>query len=107
MISELKEKLKACKTVEDFEAVLGSRRQLSDGEANGVVGGASYKDMTPEGFMEYALALTNALGFGVAQDMVQKHLGVNEGYFRMRMLNNLNYEEYWYSMAVDLYGLAQ
>ena len=107
MDKDLLGKIKACKTAEEVKALLGSRIQLSEGEVEQVTGGASYKDLTPEGFMQTALALTNAYGFTVAQDMVKNYLGVADGYFRMRQLCNGNYEQYWYSMAVDLYSLGQ
>ena len=86
MDKELLEKLKACKTAEEIRALMGSKRQLNEGELEEVVGGASggcpadYKVMgyTADEFAEYLQAIVNEFGIDVAVEVANKWIQTND-----------------------------
>ena len=88
MDKELLNKLKACKTVDEMKALLGNRRQLSEGETEQVVGGWTiekgptagtiYLDgqlVDEAGFNSIFMSLTKHEGFYAARDMLYRMTG--------------------------------
>ena len=86
MNKELLGKLKACKTAEEIRALMGSKRQLNEGELEEVVGGASggcpadyeVMGMTADEFGAYLQAIVNEFGIDVAVEVANKWIQTND-----------------------------
>ena len=86
MDKELLEKIMACKTAEEIRVLMGSKRQLNEGELEEVVGGASggcpadyeVMGMTADEFGAYLQAIVNEFGIDVAVEVANKWIQTND-----------------------------
>ena len=86
MNKEMLNKLMACKTAEEIRALMGSKRQLNEGELEQVVGGASggcpadyqVMGMTADEFGAYLQAIVNEFGIDIAVEVAEKWIASND-----------------------------